>query len=153
MGARSTRRVAPAHARMEVRMNHAAAIDVALCATTTIYALTLDRLGPYLEPELAWAEVAVGTTICLTAAAVRARLTRPHCWRSYERCVWRSFAVGGAPIVAWQVLRTQRRYRQAIAYAARRLYEHRIPPRSTQTLAQSRGTGTPGERQRRCPRR
>src|SRR5262249_45880555 len=55
------------------------------------YAVVLDRNKTQIEPDYTWLEVVGGTTMCLSAAAIRARLG-PNDRATYERAVWLAFA-------------------------------------------------------------
>jgi hypothetical protein len=72
-----------------------------LALLSSAYVVILDRKKAQIEPDYAWLEVVLGTAMCLTAAAIRARLG-PDDRATYERAVWLAFAVAGLPIIIWQ---------------------------------------------------
>ena len=84
-------------------------VDVTLAGATTAYAVWLwaHRRAP--RPEGTWAKVVFGDALVLAAAALRHRLTGG----SYEHAVWWCFVVGGAPIIAGELLQTIERKLEA----------------------------------------
>lgn len=72
-------------------------INVALVAACSAYAKWLESDKSF-EPDFTWAEVAVGTALCLVAAGLQSRL-RGGDWRSHEREVAHALALGAAPVV------------------------------------------------------
>lgn len=74
------------------------ALDATLVATCCAYAAWLDTHKD-LEPDHTWAEVTAGVALCLGHAAARHRLDRGD----YEATVWRSFALGAAPIIVGEL--------------------------------------------------
>lgn len=93
-------------------------VDLALMAVTSAYAFWLDRHKEF-EPDWTWLEVAVGVTICLTAAGLRSRAIGGD-WRKHERNVWRAFVLGGLPIIAGEVSQALR------GWADREKYRERL---------------------------
>lgn len=83
------------------------ALDIALVAATSMYAQWLaEHKEP--EPDLVWLEVVAGTALCLAHAGVRSRIKGSD-WRSHEIETWRSFALGGAPIIVGELAQAWRR--------------------------------------------
>lgn len=80
-------------------------LDAAEFLATTLYAVLLDEHKEKIEPDWTWAEVVLGTSVCLLTAAVRARAHANPTWRIYEEGVWRAFVVGGLPIIVWRIYR------------------------------------------------
>lgn len=80
-----------------------AAVYGLLLGAFILYALLLERTrGMGIEPAYTWAEVVVGTALCLLAAAVYIRLAQPSTWGGFY-AVCAAFVVGGLPIIAWQI--------------------------------------------------
>jgi hypothetical protein len=94
-----------------------------LAATTTLYAILLQRYKRLIEPDLTIAEIIIGTLICLTAARIRAR-HGDGSGSDYERAVRMAFVWGGLPIVGWQIWEMRERYRAALADALEGLKRH-----------------------------
>lgn len=84
-------------------------LDSALIGLCSAYAHWLDGHKD-MEPDQTWAEVALGVALCLGQAELS------HRWAGtpYRLAVWRSFFLGGAPIVvgelnqAWRAERKRR---------------------------------------------
>jgi len=82
-------------------------IYVGLFLATCAYAWLLAHFRHLWEPHLTWLEIVIGTTLCLLAPYLAARLDRaPLTWADYEALVWAAFAVGGAPILIWQLIQS-----------------------------------------------
>jgi|FLYN01.1.fsa_nt_gi hypothetical protein len=118
-------------------MNMDRVVYPALSLATALYAAALDsnqRRAPRrarLEPDWTWLEVVVGTSMCLLAAAIRARLPPEGDWHSYEVAVWKAFAWGGTPIIAWQIWRAYEREKQrgdTLQHTIEEWYERKRPP-------------------------
>lgn len=122
-------------------------IDAALGAATSLYAIVLDGLQQrwrrQIEPDWIWVEVALGTTLTLSGAALRRRTrARPASAQETEADVWRSFLLSGSIIVAWQLARMASRRFETQHYVEHERSTHtngRIP--TAATLAQRRGVG------------
>lgn len=98
--------------------------DLALAATAAAYAAILDGIkDDHLEPDWTWAEVTLGTMMCLGAAATRVRTESAPDWRAYERATWRAFAIGGGPVIVWQIGRAIWRHLQACERDRRNAHE------------------------------
>lgn len=89
---------------------------------TTIYAIVLDRARRRKwEPDWTWLEVAIGSSLCLAAATAATYAALGTAGLVIAGMFWLAFAVGGAPIIFWQIRRTNGRYRDAAAEARRLL--------------------------------
>lgn len=86
-------------------------IYVGLFLTTCAYAALLAKYRHLWEPHLTWLEVVIGTALCLLAPYLAAR-TAVLTWAEYEALVWAAFAVGGAPILIWQLAQSIRAWRR-----------------------------------------
>lgn len=115
-------------------------IYIGLFLASCAYAWLLAKHRHLWEPHLTWLEVVIGTTLCLAAPYLAARLDRAPTWGEYEALVWAAFAVGGAPILIWQLAQSVRAWRSI---------EHRIRSRNGNTtnpaasLAAARRRDTP----------
>jgi hypothetical protein len=96
---------------------HPAIVDLSLLAATGAYARWLAE-HKVAEPDFVWAEVVIGTALCLGAAGARSRLMGGD-WRVHEANVWRAFIIGGVPIIAGELLQWQRRQAERRRLAAR----------------------------------
>lgn len=74
-----------------------------IAATTTVYAIFLQRFKRWLEPDWTWFEVVVGDAIILGGALIMRKLRPDMSAKEYERQTWLAFIVGGIPIIFWQV--------------------------------------------------
>lgn len=84
------------------------AIYFGLFLTTSVYAALLAKFRHLWEPHLTWLEVVIGTALCLTAPYLAARYDVVLTWANYEALVWAAFAIGGAPILIWQLTQSIR---------------------------------------------
>lgn len=76
--------------------------DLPLLIATTAYSALIEKVKPFLEPDLIWIEVAGGTAICLLFPFLARRRGEIATAHSYERAVWRAFVTGAVPVVIWQ---------------------------------------------------
>jgi hypothetical protein len=90
------------------------ALDVALVGGCCVYAHWLDE-HKGLEPDHTWFEVTVGVAACLAHAALRGRGATKD---AYQALLWRSFALGGAPIIVGELHQALRRRRARDLYLA-----------------------------------
>ena len=93
------------------------ALDAALVATSSAYAAWLAE-HKSAEPDWTWAEVGVGCAYVLLHAAARGALTAGD-WRAGQAEVWRSFVIGGIPIVAGELAQWWRRRKTRKEFAHR----------------------------------
>ncbi len=87
-------------------------LDGALGTTTSAWALWLWNHKEF-EPDFTWVQVVAGTALCLSHAHLQGELSGGD-WRSQQLRVFRSFIIGGVPIIAgevtqWLSLRAERR--------------------------------------------
>lgn len=80
-------------------------VDLGLFATTTSYAIWLWAFRKRPAPHTTWVKVVVGDTMVLAAAALRFRVGGGD----YERGLWWSFVVGGAPIIIGELAQSLER--------------------------------------------
>ncbi|NTU85109.1 MAG: hypothetical protein HGA45_38075 [Chloroflexales bacterium] len=90
-------------------------ISSGLALVTTGYAIVLEHVRQHLEPDWAWAEVVLGTVMCLGAAELRVASTTAPTADDYRRAIWTSFVIGGTPIILWQFWQLSQRYHRVIA--------------------------------------
>lgn len=90
------------------------AIYGGLALTTSVYAIVLERYKKQIEPDWTWAEVVLGTMLCLSAAELRIHRQELPTAIEYRRAVWMCFVIGGAPIVLWQFWQMSQRYHRVI---------------------------------------
>lgn len=88
--------------------------DVALIAATNGYATWLAE-HKQLEPDWTWAEVALGTSICLLHSAVGGALHGGD-WKAQQGRVLRSFGMGCVAIVLGEVRQYRRRQAERQRY-------------------------------------
>lgn len=83
-------------------------IHAALFVACALYAAILERYKRHLEPNYTWLEVAIGNGLVLGAGLWRA--TRHADWSGVDAvlAVMLAFVVGGAPVILWQIWRSQR---------------------------------------------
>lgn len=96
-------------------------VDLAQLGASSAYAAALDRWKHHIEPEGTWAEVVAGTAMCLLFAGLRTRQRRHPHWQDHQADVWRSFVIGGAPIIAWRLYRAVTMHRRGFEVALRHL--------------------------------
>lgn len=70
-------------------------LDTALVGGCCVYAYWLDE-HKGLEPDHTWLEVTAGVGFCLLHAALRGRGLDKA---AYQAQLWRSFALGGTPVI------------------------------------------------------
>lgn len=89
------------------------ALYILLAALSTLYAVVLELYAKKKrwEPDYTWVEVVLGVVLCLAVPFVLARTVGGD-WQDYEFHTWLAFAVGGTPIVIWQLWRAERNKRQ-----------------------------------------
>lgn len=87
-------------------------VYIPLAVATSLYAVVLDYLKDRIEPDWTWAEVVVGTTMCMVAAEVRSEMG-PSDRAATLRAVRLAFAAGGTPVIIWQLLRMIARRRRS----------------------------------------
>lgn len=88
------------------------AIDGALVTTTSAWALWLYNHKEF-EPDFTWVQVVAGCSLCLSHAHLQGRIAGGD-WQAQQWQVFRSFIIGGIPIIAgevtqWLALRAERR--------------------------------------------
>lgn len=83
-------------------------IHAALFVACALYAAILERYKKHLEPNYTWLEVAIGVSLVLGASFWRASRHAP--WNGVDGvlAVMLGMVVGGAPIILWQIWRSQR---------------------------------------------
>lgn len=113
-----------------------------LALATSAYAIVLERVKPFIEPDLNWLEVAIGFAICMASPMAIARVVPGMTWEIYESRVWIAFIVGGFPIVIWQFYRG-RRVATDTRIEAQRLLQKKNHADTTDTLAEQRRTQSP----------
>lgn len=88
------------------------ALDGALITTTSVWALWLASHKQF-EPDFTWVQVVAGCSLCLAHAHAQGALAGGD-WRAHQIRIFRSFVIGGVPIIAgevtqWLALRAERR--------------------------------------------
>jgi hypothetical protein len=78
-------------------------IDLTLALATALYAAFLQRYSEKRDPDYYWVEVIFGSGLCLAANEIRAICLPETPARQIARWGWRSFMVGGLPVVLWQL--------------------------------------------------
>lgn len=86
-----------------------------LFLATALYAVALHHWRR-LEPDWTWLEVVIGTSLVLAAPATLGELGELASWQDYQHAVWRSFIVGGLPVVVWQIWLAWSRRGELIIY-------------------------------------
>lgn len=76
------------------------AVQFAACAG---YAALLETNKHRLTSQHTWMQVVVGNSICLAFAGFRLRQRFGWTSDQAERQYWRSYIVGGLPVIAWQL--------------------------------------------------
>jgi len=89
-------------------------LDAALVAATCAYAAWLDE-HKGLEPDHTWAEVVFGVVLCLAQAEAQHQVGM-----GYRRAVWRSFVLGGTPIIIGELTQWVQRIADREAYEVMR---------------------------------
>lgn len=117
------------------------AIYTGLFLTAAAYAFALAKLRHLWEPHLTWLEVVAGTALCLLAPYLAARQDSALTWAEYEALVWAAFAVGGAPILIWQLTQSIKAWRTIERRIRSRNGNTRHPPDQGATLAEKRRMG------------
>jgi hypothetical protein len=92
-------------------------VDIALLLTTTGFALWLANHKKQ-EPDWTWLEVVAGTAVVLLAAGLRSRVQPAQTWQDHERNVWRSFVLGGIPIICGEISQGLAAWRDREAWKA-----------------------------------
>lgn len=78
-------------------------IDAAQLGSSSLYAYLLQRYARRLTADTTWMQVVAGDAMCLAYASARLRVDPPTSPEQAERAVWRSFVMGGLPIILWQL--------------------------------------------------
>lgn len=88
------------------------ALDGALVTATSAWALWLYNHKEF-EPDFTWVQVVAGCALCLSHAHAQGAISGGD-WRTQQIRIFRSFILGGVPIIAgevtqWLTLRDERR--------------------------------------------